>query len=123
MTGNAVANQQLAGPLELATEGKSALAPGVQLEGFSAKFETEFTPSKTEDILFKYGAAGSFELLVNGASVTKFENWRTLISRLPLKSKRGRNIKLKYSLHSLITGRQPSNLTLGKRLIWIIPDY
>src|SRR5665647_3309312 len=28
LTGNAIANQQIAGPLKLATEGKSALAPG-----------------------------------------------------------------------------------------------
>ena len=60
MTGNPVANQQLAGPLKLATEGKSAFAPGVQLEGFSAKFETEFTPSKTEEIVFKCGASRFF---------------------------------------------------------------
>ena len=47
------------------------MAPGVRLEGFSAKFETEFTPAKTEEIVFKCGAVGAFELLVNGESLSK----------------------------------------------------
>jgi beta-glucosidase len=114
MTGNAVANQQLAGPLELATEGKSALAPGVQLEGFSAKFETEFTPSKTEDILFKYGAAGSFELLVNGASVTKFENWRTLISKTAFKVEEGKKYKIEILFTQLNNWQAAIEFNLGK---------
>jgi beta-glucosidase len=114
MTGNAVANQQLAGPLMLATEGKSALAPGVQLEGFSAKFETEFTPSKTEDILFKYGAAGSFELLVNGASVTKFENWRTLISKTAFKVEEGKKYKIEILFTQLNNWQAAIEFNLGK---------
>ncbi len=94
LTGDIAANQQLAGPLKLATEGKSPLAPGVQLEGFSAKFETEITPSRTEEIIFKCGVAGSFELLVNGKSVTKFEDWRTLISKTPFKVEEGKKYKI-----------------------------
>jgi beta-glucosidase len=114
MTGNAVANQQLAGPLNLATEGKSALAPGVQLEGFSAKFETEFTPSKTEDILFKYGAAGSFELLVNGASVTKFEDWRTMISKTTFKVEEGKKYKIEIHFTQLNNWQAAIEFNLGR---------
>jgi beta-glucosidase len=94
MTGNIVATQQITAPLQLAIEGKQGLAPGVQTEGFSAKFETEFTAPKTEEIAFKCGAAGSFELLVNGASITKFEDWRTLISKSPFKVEAGKKYKI-----------------------------
>jgi beta-glucosidase len=120
MTGNPVANQQLADPLKLATEGKSALAPGVQLEGFSAKFETEFTPSKTEEILFKYGVAGSFELMVNGASVTKFEDWRTLISRTTFKVEEGKKYKIEIRFTQLNNWQAAIEFNLGRE---VDPDY
>ena len=101
MNGEAVAEQQITGPVKLATEGKHELAPGVKLEGFSAKFETEFTPSKTEEIVFKCGTAGAFELLVNDTSVRKFEDWRTLISKTPYKFEEGRKYKIEILFKQL----------------------
>ncbi len=94
MSGNIVASQQLTNPLRLATEGTLGLAPGVNPEGFSTKFETEFTPSATEAIAFKYGAVGSFELLVNGESVVKFEDWRKLISKTSYNVEAGKKYKI-----------------------------
>lgn len=94
LAGDAVADQQLTGSLELATEGKHEMAPGVKLEGFSAKIETEFTPSATEAIVFKYGAVGAFELLVNGESVVKFEDWRKLISKTSYNVEAGKIYKI-----------------------------
>ncbi len=90
----AVADQQLTGSLKLATEGKNQMAPGVNLEGFSAMIETEFTPSKTEEIVFKYGAVGAFELLVNGESLAKFEDWRKLISKTTYHVEAGKKYKI-----------------------------
>jgi len=114
MTGNPVATQQLAGPLKLATEGKTALAPGVQLEKFSARFETEFVPSKTEEIIFKCGTAGSFELKVNGVSVTKFEDWRTLISKTSFKVEEGKKYKIEILFAQLNTWQAAIEFNLGK---------
>jgi beta-glucosidase len=116
MTGNPVVNQQLAGPLKMATEGNRALAPGVQLEGFSAKFETEFTPSKTEEILFKCGAAGSFELLVNGLSIKKFEDWRTLISKTPFKVEEGKKYKIEIHFAQLNNWQAAIEFNLGREV-------
>lgn len=99
MAGDAIADLRLTGPLKLATEGKHELAPGVKLEGFSAKFETEFTPTRSEEIVFRCGAAGSFELLVNGESVKKFEDWRALASKIPYKVEGGKkyNIEIRFT--------------------------
>ena len=94
LAGVAVADQQLTGSLKLATEGKNQMAPGVNLEGFSAMIETEFTPSKTEEIVFKYGAVGAFELLVNGESLAKFEDWRKLISKTTYHVEAGKKYKI-----------------------------
>jgi len=101
MSGNIVAEQQTAAPLHLATEGTKALAPGVQLEGFSAKFETEFTPSRTEEIVIKCGAAGSFQLIINGDTVKKFEDWRALISKTLCKVEEGKKYKMEILFKQL----------------------
>ena len=62
----------------------------MHLEGFSAKYETEFVPSQSEEIVFKCGATGYFELFVNGETITRYNNWRTLPSRHPFKVEAGK---------------------------------
>ena len=41
-SGDIVATAQIINPLKLTTAGQHEFAPGVKLEGFSAKYETEF---------------------------------------------------------------------------------
>ncbi len=103
MSGKIAAEQQESAPLHLATEGTRALASGVNIEGFSAKYETVFTPSKTEEIIIKCGAAGSFQLVVNGDTIKKFEDWRTLISKTPYKVETGKDYKIEILFKQLYT--------------------
>jgi beta-glucosidase len=114
LAGDAVADQQLTGPLKLATEGKNEMAPGVKLEGFSAKFETEFTPSATEVIVFKYGAVGAFELLVNGESVVKFEDWRKLISKTTYHVEAGKKYKIEIRFTQRYNWQAAIEFDLGR---------
>jgi beta-glucosidase len=113
MTGKVVASQQITAPLHLATEGTNALAPGVQIEGFSAKFETGFTPSKTEEIIIKCGAAGSFQLIINGDTVKKFEDWRTLISKTSYKVEEGKKYKIEILFKQLYTWQAAIEFDFG----------
>jgi len=103
MSGKIVAEQQQTAPLHLATEGTHAMAPGVNINGFSAKFETEFTPSKTEEIIIKCSAARSFQLIINGDTVKKFEDWRTLISKTSYKVEEGMKYKIEILFKQLYT--------------------
>jgi len=89
-TGNIVTTQQLVNPIKMTTAGQHEFATGVKLEGFSVKYETEFIPAVSEEIVFKCGAAGFFELLVNGEVIRKYNNWRTLPSRIPFKVESGK---------------------------------
>jgi beta-glucosidase len=114
MSGNAVAQQQQAAPLHLATEGIHPFASGLQLKGFSAKFETEFTPAKTEEIVIKTGTAGSFELLVNGASVKKFEDWRNLISKTSFKVEEGQKYKIEIRFTQLYNWQAAIEFDFGR---------
>ncbi|MEJ5352498.1 MAG: xylan 1,4-beta-xylosidase [Melioribacteraceae bacterium] len=98
-TGDIVTTQQITSPLKLTTAGQHEFAPGVKLEGFSAIYQTEFIPTVSEEIVFKYGATGNFELIINGETLVKFHNWRTLPSRLSYKVEAGKKylIEIKYS--------------------------
>jgi len=92
--GAEVAVQQITNPIKLTTLGQHEFATGVKLEGFSAKYETEFTASVSEEIVFKCGATGAFELFVNGQPVEKIRNWRTLTSRVPFQVESGKTYKI-----------------------------
>ncbi len=99
--GDVVATQHITDPIKLTTAGQHEFASGVKLQGFSAKYETEFEASKNEELVFKCGATGYFELLVNGESMAKYENWRTLPSRIPFKVESGKKYKIEIHFAQL----------------------
>jgi len=92
--GNSVTSLQIVNPIKMTTAGQHEFASGVKLEGFSAKFETEFTAPKSDTLVFKTGVTGAFELLVNGKSVAKYNNWRTVPSNIPLIVEGGKKYKI-----------------------------
>lgn len=92
--GDIVATQQITDPIKMTTAGQHEFASGVKLEGFSAIYETEFVPKVTEEIVFKGGATGYFELVVNGDTLAKYNNWRTLPARIPYQVEAGKNYKI-----------------------------
>ncbi len=114
--GDIVTTQQIVNPLKLTTAGQHEFAPGVRLEGFSAKYETEFVPSQSEEIVFKCGATGRFELLVNGESITKYDNWRTLPSRFPYKVESGKKYKIEIRYAQLYNWQANIEFNFGKEV-------
>ena len=115
-TGNVVATTQITDPIKLTTAGQHEFASGVKLEGFSAKYETEFEAPKTEEIVFKCGAAGYFELFVNGESIRKFNNWRVLISRIPYKVEAGKKYKFEMRFAQLNNWEANIEFNFGKEV-------
>jgi beta-glucosidase len=114
--GDIVATRQIVNPIKLTTAGQHEFAPGVRLEGFSAKYETEFTSSENEEIAFKCGATGYFELLVNGESLTKYQNWRTLPSRIPFKVESGKKYKIEIRYAQLYNWQANIEFNFGKEV-------
>jgi len=115
-TGDVVATQQIVNPIKLTTAGQHEFATGVRLEGFSGKYEAEFTPSKSEEIVFKCGATGYFELFVNGESLAKYNNWRTLPSRIPYKVESGKKYKIEIRYAQLNNWEANIEFNLGKEV-------
>jgi beta-glucosidase len=116
LTGDIVATQQIVNPIKLTTAGQHEFATGVRLEGFSGKYETEFTPSKSEDLVFKCGATGYFELFVNGESLAKYNNWRTLPTRIPFKVESGKKYKIEIRYAQLNNWEANLEFNLGKEV-------
>jgi beta-glucosidase len=116
LKGDIVATQQIAEPIKLTVAGQHEFAPRVRLEGFSAKYETEFVASQNEDIVFKCGATGHFELIVNGESVTKYNNWRTLPSRHPFKVESGKKYKIEIHYAQMNDWQANLEFNFGKEV-------
>ena len=115
-TGDIVSTQQISNPIKLTTAGQHEFAPGVKLEGFSAIYETEFIASQDEEIVFKCGATGHFDLLVNGESILRYDNWRTLPSRTPYKVERGKRYKIEIHYAQLNNWQANIEFNFGKEV-------
>jgi len=116
LKGDVVATQQIVNPIKLTTAGQHEFATGVRLEGFSGKYETEFVAPKTEEIVFKCGATGYFELFVNGESLVTYNNWRTLPSRIPFKVENGKKYKIEIRYAQLNNWEANIEFNLGKEV-------
>lgn len=92
--GNSVITQQILNPIKITTAGQHEFASGVKLEGFSAKYETEFLAEANDTLVFKTGATGVFELLVDGKSIAKYTNWRTVPGNISFVVEAGKKYKI-----------------------------
>ncbi len=114
--GQSVTTVQIVNPIKMTTAGQHEFASGVKLEGFSALFEAAFTPKVSEELVFKCGATGSFELIVNGESLQKYENWRTLPSRIPFKVEAGKEYKIEIRYAQLNNWQANIEFDFGKEM-------
>ena len=120
--GEVVTTRQILNPMKMTTAGQHEFASGVKLEGFSAVYETEFVPSITEEIVFKGGATGHFELLVNGETVKKYENWRTLPSRIPYQVEAGKKYRIEIRYAQLHNWQANIEFNFGKEVDVVYTD-
>ncbi|MCU7552286.1 glycoside hydrolase family 3 C-terminal domain-containing protein [Chitinophagaceae bacterium LB-8] len=116
LKGDVVATDQITNPLKLTTAGDHEFASGVKLVDFSSKYETEFEAPETEEIVFKCGATGYFELLINDASIASYNNWRTLPSRIPYKVERGKKYKIEIRYAQLNNWQANLEFDFGKEV-------
>ncbi|WP_241237833.1 xylan 1,4-beta-xylosidase [Pseudoflavitalea rhizosphaerae] len=114
--GAPVITEQVTHPLKLTTAGQHEFASGVQLENFSALYETEFVAAATEEIVFKCGATGSMKLFVNGVPVSSTNNWRTLLSRYPFKVEKAKKYKIEIQYAQLNNWQADLEFDFGREV-------
>jgi beta-glucosidase len=115
-TGDMVTTDQVTNPFKITTAGDHEFASGVKLVDFSAKYETEFTATETEEIVFKAGATGYFELFVNGKSLARYNNWRTLPSRIAYNVEKGKTYQIEIRYAQLNNWQANLEFDFGKEL-------
>ena len=69
MKGNPVATVDITSPIMLSNGGNTVFAPGVNLEGFSARLDATFIPDKDETVIFNINADDKVRLIVNGDTI------------------------------------------------------
>ena len=114
LKGDSVTTDQLINPLKITTAGQHEFASGVHLEGFSAKYETVFEAPETEEIVFKCGATGGFQLFVNDVSIARHNNWRTLPSKVYYKVESGKKYKIEIQFVQLNNWQANLEFDFGK---------
>ncbi len=96
--GNAVLTQYIANPILQSVSGQNTFASGVNQNKFSVKYETVFEPTQDETIVLRFGATGLFELKINGESIKKYSNWRTVIAKTPFRVEKGKKYNIEIRL-------------------------
>jgi len=114
--GDIVTTVQHTNPLKMTTAGQHEFASGVKLEGFSALYEAEFIPTVSEELVFKGGATGYFELIVNGESIQRYHNWRTLPARIPFEVEAGKKYKIEIRYAQLHNWQANIEFNFGKEV-------
>ena len=99
MEGKPVTTQYYTTPLAVTTFGMHNFAPGVQLEDFSAKYETVFTPKEAGEYVVNVDGCGHFELYIDGEQKFRHHIWRTTPNRVAIQAEKGKsyNIEVRFS--------------------------
>ncbi|MBQ8949147.1 MAG: glycoside hydrolase family 3 C-terminal domain-containing protein, partial [Prevotella sp.] len=99
MEGKPVTTQYYTAPIAVTTFGMHNFAPGVQLEDFSAKYETAFTPKEAGEYVVNVDGCGHFELYIDGERKFMHHIWRTTPNRVVIQAEKGKsyNIEVRFS--------------------------
>ena len=99
MEGKPVTTQYYTQPLAVTTFGMHNFAPGVQLEDFSAKYETDFTPSEAGEYVVNVDGCGQFELFLDGERKFHHRIWRTTPNHIVIQAEKGKtyHIEVRFS--------------------------
>jgi beta-glucosidase len=114
--GSPSVTEQINSPMALTTFGQHQFAPGIPLEGFSAKYETTYKPNFSGEIVFKLEATGAADLLVNGKSLIKTNNWRSTPSKIPFQVEAGKEYKIELQYKQLNNWAANLKFDFGKEV-------
>lgn len=97
--GKPVTTEYYTSPFFKTTAGNYQFAPGVNLEGFSAKYETVLKPRRSGEVVINVESVSNFDVYVNGERKQFHSTWRVTPTRTPIQVEAGKeyNIKIDFS--------------------------
>lgn len=89
-------------PFHFTTLGATVFAAGVNIQDFSARYESAFTAQQTEDINFHFEAEGIIRLSIDGKEVAKGKYLKNNMKLYTLKAEKGKtyNIQIDFIFYS-----------------------
>jgi beta-glucosidase len=116
MEGKAVTVQRYLNPVAVTTAGMHNFAPGVNLEGFSAKYETTFTPQESGEYVVNVEGCGHFELYIDGVQKFRHHIWRTTPNRVPIQAEKGKRYQIEVRFAHIPTYNANLKINVAKEL-------
>ena len=116
MEGQPVTTQYYTQPLAVTTFGMHNFAPGVQLEDFSAKYETVFTPKEAGEYVVNVDGCGHFELYIDGERKFMHHIWRTTPNRVAIQAEAGKSYSIEVRFSHIHTYNANLAINIAKEL-------
>ena len=92
-------------PFKFTTLGATVFAAGVNIQDFSASYESVFNAPQTEDINFHFEAAGIIRLSIDGKEVASGKYLKNNMNLYTLKAEKGKTYTVSYTHLTLPTIR------------------
>ena len=116
MKGKPVTTHQYTAPLAVTTAGMHNFAPGVEIEDFSAKYETVFTPEESGEYVVNVEGCGHFELYINGVRQFVRHTWRTTPVRTAIQAVEGKPYAIEVRFQYVKTWGANLKINVAKEL-------
>ena len=116
MEGKPVTTQYYTQPLAVTTFGMHNFAPGVQLEDFSAKYETVFTPKEAGEYVVNVDGTGHFELYIDGERKFSHTIWRTTPNRVAIQAEKGKSYAIEVRFAHVQTYNADLKINIAREL-------
>jgi len=116
MEGKPVTTQYYTTPLAVTTAGMHNFAPGVQIEDFSSKYETTFTPKESGEYVVNVEGTGHFELYINGERKVREHTWRTTPTRTAIQAEKGKSYNIEVRFQFVKTWNANLKINVAKEL-------
>ncbi len=116
MEGQPVTTQYYTTPLAVTTAGMHVFAPGVQIEDFSAKYETTFRPKQSGEYVVNVEGCGHFELYINGEQKQRFHTWRTTPTRTVIQAEQGQEYRIEVRFQTVKTWGANMKINVAREL-------
>ena len=116
MEGRPVTTQLYTTPVAVTTAGMHQFAPGVNLEDFSAKYETVFTPKESGEYVVNVEATGHYEVYVDGERKQQIHSWRSTPSRTAIQAEKGRSYRIEVLYKFVKTWGANMKIDVAKEL-------
>lgn len=115
--GDAVVSEQIVSPIQLTTAGQNQFSRGVNLKGFSGKYEAVYHASQSEEIVLRLEFGGKCDVIINNETLFSKELWQLAPIRIPYKVEKGKDYKIEVKYSAVNDGVEASlKLNIGREI-------